>query len=154
MEYSLCIRKQGCHSHPWFPPSKCVFLSPEGTQEGEAAFRQSLGCLISNWSGWLIRNSGCEKPRILAPDNRDTYERSDFREPRLLHLPIQRNALNSLTWDIWLSLIHNDLLTCRLPALSGKTSIQPGPSHCLLRAILLGLVQFLPPGLEVLKIHP
>ena len=45
------------------------------------------------------------------------YQRKDFSEPRLLHLPIHRKALNSLTWDIWFSLISNNLLTIRLPSL-------------------------------------
>ena len=34
------------------------------------------------------------------------YERSDFSEPRLLHLLIHRKALNALTWDIWFPLIN------------------------------------------------
>ena len=33
--------------------------------------------------------------------------RNDFSEPRLLHLPVHRRALSSLTQDIWLSL-NND----------------------------------------------
>ena len=38
---------------------------------------------------------------------------NDFSEPRLLHLPQNRKALNSLTWEIWLSLIYNNLLMFR-----------------------------------------
>ena len=41
----------------------------------------------------------CEKLRILTPDGWDAYERNDFSEPRLLHLPIHTKALNSLTWN-------------------------------------------------------
>ena len=37
-------------------------------------------------------------------------QRNDFSEPRLLHLPIHRKALNSLTWDIGFSLINNNLV--------------------------------------------
>ena len=37
----------------------------------------------------------------LAPDSWDAYERNDFSKPRLLHLPMQRKALNLFTWDTW-----------------------------------------------------
>ena len=33
-------------------------------------------------------------------------ERSDSSEPRLLHLPMHKKALNALTWDIWFPLIN------------------------------------------------
>ena len=55
--------------------------------------------------------------RMLAPDSWDAYESNDFTKPRPLHLLIHRKALNSLTWDIWFSLIYNNLLTFRLHAL-------------------------------------
>ena len=54
-----------------------------------------------------------EKLRILAPFSWGAYQRKDFRETRLLHLPIHRKALNSLTWVIWFSLIYNHLLMFR-----------------------------------------
>ena len=44
-----------------------------------------------------LGEGGCEKRRVLAPDSRDEYERNDFSEPRLLHLPTHRRVLNSLT---------------------------------------------------------
>ena len=37
------------------------------------------------------------KNRILALGNQGAYQRNDFSESRLLHLPIQRKTLNSLT---------------------------------------------------------
>ena len=40
----------------------------------------------------------------------DAQERNDFREPRVLRLPTHRKVLNSLTSDIWFSLINNNLL--------------------------------------------
>ena len=73
---------------------------------------QSSGC--SHSLRWAQRKSGCEKHRILAPDSWDAYERNDFSDPRLLHLTIHRKALNSLTWDIWFSLINHNLLIARL----------------------------------------
>ena len=60
---------------------------------------QPLGCSHSLW--WALRNSGWEKCRILAPDSWNAHETKDFSESGLLHLPIHRKALNSLTWDIW-----------------------------------------------------
>lgn len=39
-----------------------------------------------------------------------TYPRNDFKEPRLLHPPIQRKALTSLTWDVYFSLINSEVL--------------------------------------------
>ena len=52
--------------------------------------------------------------RILASDSWGAYQKNDFSEPRLMHPPIHRKALNSLTWDIWFSLTiifwHSDYL--------------------------------------------
>ena len=48
------------------------------------------------------------KRRILAPGSWGAYQRIDFSEPRLLNLPIHRKALNSLTWDVWFSLINSN----------------------------------------------
>ena len=94
---------------------------------------------------WALRKLRMWKHRILAPDSWGTYQRKDFSEPRLLHLPIHRKVLNSLTWDIWFSLINNNLLmfrtTCPLlqnsyitwlpPCFLGAVS-QSYLKHCLL----------------------
>ena len=45
------------------------------------------------------------------------HQTSDFGEPRLLHLPIQRKTPNFVTWDIWFSLINSDILMFWLPVL-------------------------------------
>ena len=87
----------------------------------------------------------------LAPDTWGAYQENDFSEPRLLHHPTYRKALNSLTWGIWFSIINSNILTFRLPALCCKTPIYYGSPLRLLRAILLGLPEMLPPRLEVLK---
>ena len=47
----------------------------------------------------------------------DVYQRNDFHEPRLLHLPIYRKALNTSTWHIWFSF---NLLRFGLPAFCCK----------------------------------
>ena len=54
------------------------------------------------------------KCKLLTPESWDAYERNDFSEPKLLHLPIQRKALNSLTWDIWFAFIINKFLMFKL----------------------------------------
>ena len=78
------------------------------------------------------------------PHSWDACERSDFREPRLLHIPTHRKVLKPLTWDVWFSLTNDDLLMFRLPVLCCKASILPGSSleqFCqgYLRCCLLGL---------------
>ena len=78
------------------PALWCEFLSPKGTQEGEEYLWSTP---YSEPQG----SSGSEKHRRLAQDSWDMYERNDFSEPRLLHLPIYRKALNSLTCDVWFS---------------------------------------------------
>ena len=56
---------------------------------------QPSDCSHSLW--WALR---IWKHRMLAPDSRGTYERNDFSESSLLHLPIHRKVLNFLTQDI------------------------------------------------------
>ena len=81
---------------------------------------------------WRCMHSGgiqMETSRILAPERWGAYQRKDFSEPRLLHLPIQRKTLKSLTWDVWFSFINSHLLRCLLPGLCDKkTSMYPGYS--------------------------
>ena len=63
----------------------------------------------------LRRGFGMEKSRTLAPDSWGADQWNDFNEPRLLHLPIHRKALNSLTWDVcflWLAVIFWCSTTC------------------------------------------
>ena len=81
-----------------------------------------------------------EKSRTLAPDCWGAHQRNDFSEPRLLHLPIHRKTLNSLTWDVWFSLMNSNLLMFWLPVLCCKkplSSLAPpwplwsGPSEHL-----------------------
>ena len=51
--------------------------------------------------------------------------RNDFSEPRLLHLPIPRKVLNSLTGDICFSFINSNLLFS-LHVVIAKIPIYPG----------------------------
>ena len=50
------------------------------------------------------------------------YQRDDINEPRLLHLPLHRKVLTSLTWDIWSSFINNNLFVFQLCSLCYKNS--------------------------------
>ena len=93
-----------------------------------------------------------KKHRILAPDSWDTRERNGFSEPRLLHLPIHRNVLNSLAWDVWFSVSHKNTLMFRLPALCCKLQYNLIPPLCPLRAVLSGLFEMAVSHVKVLKI--
>ena len=76
-----------CHSHQWLQPLPTVV------------------------SRWTLRGLRMRKHTILAPESWGAYHRNDSRELRLSYLTIYRKALNFLTWDIWFSLINNNLLT-------------------------------------------
>ena len=85
------------------------------------------------------------KNRILAPDSWGAYQGHDFNKPRLLHSPIHRKALNSLTWDVWSSLINSNLLMFWLLGLFAKNPIDSGSS------VLFGAISQSYPGLQVLR---
>ena len=115
------------------------------------ALKKENICVLAAFS-WVLRNSDCEKHRILAPDSWDAYERNDFSEPTILDLPIHTKVLNYLTWDIWFSLINNNyfdvLATCPLLLDFYITWLLPLPPQSFLSRLL----QLLSPRLEVLKI--
>ena len=79
-------------------------------------------------------------------DSYDAYESNGFSEPRLLHLPKHRKMLNSLTWDIWFSLIHKNTFDVQTACTLLQTSTTL-PPH-LLQAVLSGLLEILPPTLK------
>ena len=78
------------------------------------------------------------KTQDAGPSGWGVYQRNGFSEPRLLHLPIHRKVLNSLTWLTWLSLINSNFLmswtTCPLPQNSYISELPP----YLLGAVLSG----------------
>ena len=99
----LRIERWCLPSHwPWKSPTPAPTVHPEETQEG------------------------IESP--VAPDSWGAYQRNDFKEPRLLHLPIHRKALNSLTADVWFSLINSTLLMFPIPGPCCKNSGISGSS--------------------------
>ena len=117
------IRKQGCHSHDWLQPSSMSLWALRALGEGEEYLRSDSYWAAAIPYGKPPGSRGCEKHSILAQDSWQANERNDFRDPRLSHLSIHRKTQNSLTWDIWFSLINNNLFMFGLPALCCKTSI-------------------------------
>ena len=125
---SCSISEQGCHSHQLFQPSRSL-KKKKKTCDLSAIRLQPLPTRS-------LKNSRCEKSQGTGPSSWDAYERNDFTEPRLLHLPIK--IPNSLTWNIWFSLIHNNLSMFRLPVLCYKLlfNLTPHPP------LLVSLEQF------------
>jgi len=73
---------------------------------------------LRDWTETETETVSTEESKVLARDSWDVYERNYFSEPKLLHFPTHRKTLNSLTWDIWFSLIHKNTFevktTCAL----------------------------------------
>ena len=89
------VRKENTGSHE---NCNLSMVSPKGVQD------------VKNTGCWLqIAEMHMKGMISVSPDS--------------LHLSIQRTALNSLTSEEWFSLINNNLLILRLPALCCKTSI-------------------------------
>ena len=81
-----------------------------GTQEGE-----------SQGTFWAL-DTGPKSLRCLAEES--------FSEPRLSHLPMHREALKSLTWDVWFFVISSNLLMFNYMSFffSVKTPVYTGSS--------------------------
>ena len=65
--------------------------------------KESCGYHCNSLRLSTLRGFQMEKSRILALDNSVAYKRNDSSKLRLLHLPIYRKVLNSLTWIICFS---------------------------------------------------
>ena len=123
---------KGCHTHQRLQPSNVSrWALRKLRKERIPAIRQPSDC--SHSLLWALRKLRIWKYRILALDSWDAYQRNEFSELRLLYLPIHRKVLiNSLTWDIWFSLISNNLLmfptTCPLLQNFYITWFPPTPS--------------------------
>ena len=121
-KWSICchISKQGCHSHRWLQPSSVMLPIPEGTQGEKNTYHLPAPLLplpmMSPEEVQDVKNTGC------WPQTAEVLIKGRI-SVSLLHLPIHRKALYSLTWVIYFSFIKNNLLIFRLPALCCKTSI-------------------------------
>ena len=84
-------------------------------------------------------------PVYLAPDSWHVYQRNDFIEPRLLHLPIHRKALISLRCRVF---FNSTLLIFWLP---GLRWLHPGwPPHSI-RIVLQSDFRVLAPRFQVFR---
>ena len=59
---------------------------------------------------------------VLVLMNHFYHALNGFEEPRLLHLPIHRKALNSLTQDVWFSFFNSNVLMFWPPGLCCKNA--------------------------------
>ena len=139
---------RGCCRHQAITLQPPWVVSPEGTQDGNRmpAIKQSVTAATPKhapWGGLRMR-----KHRILAPESWGAYQRNDFSEPRLLHLPIHRKALNSLTWDVWFSLINSNLLMFWPLGLCCKNSHIPWLLPSLFRSVPQSYLRGCLPGLS------
>ena len=118
------ISKHGCHGHQWLESSYMSSWALRALRKENTSL-----LIVIRLQPFLTSedepqgSSGCENHRTLALERWGVYEGNDFSEPRLMHLPTRRKVLNSLTWDIWFSLINNTLLMFRLFAVCCKTSV-------------------------------
>ena len=94
-----------------------------------------------------MRTKDVKKVGYWPPDSWGACQRNEASELRLSNLPIYRKALNSLTWDVWFSLIHKISMMFRLPATCCQLLCKLPPpcvsseqfSQDYLRCCLLGL---------------
>ena len=107
---SCHIKKQKCHSHH--------NSSPPG-HSGRRIILTSTAIRLLSLLTENPEKLRMWKYRTLSPGSWDDCERNDLVST-VLHLPIHRKALYSLTQNILFSLIHNILLMFRLPALCYK----------------------------------
>ena len=125
---------------------------PDGEPWGNSGWKQDVCHLAVNccrhppWCA--LRRLRMRKRRTLAPDSWGAYQRNYFSEPRFLHLPICRKVLNTLTWDIWFSLINNNLLMFWLPGLCCKSFYIFCFPSLLLQSSLSVLSEMQCPGLK------
>ena len=136
---------KGCHSQQWLQPCNVSQWAKE-IQGWKEYLPSSSHQTAATPCGEPWGNSRCVQ--ILAPDSWGAYQRNDFSEPRLLHLPIHRKALNSLTWGVWFSLINNNLLTfpttCPLLQNSYTSWVLPSPPWSSFSELL----EMLSPGMQ------
>ena len=146
-------------SHYRPPPSTPPPPPPprQGKSWGNSGWEQAvqMGCVPSSRqtqqpNPWrcTLRRLKMRMHRILAPGSWGAYQRNDFNEPWLLHLSIHRKALNSLTWDVWFSLINSNLLMFRLPCLLLQKLLYILAPPLPLQSNLSELSEMLCPGLK------
>ena len=130
----------------WNGASPAVSINKDATAirdtslPGVNFWAQEGQCLLSGILWDAAAPQGGQGTEDVQSQISDTHESNDFREPRLLHLPIHRKLLNSLPWDILFSLTNNHLLMFRLLAPFCKCLYNLTPL-CLLRTFLSGYLR-------------
>ena len=104
---AISVNKGG-HSHQRLQPSKVNIWALRKLRAENSICQLASSRLQPFPKEWALRKLSMWKCRILIPDSWGAYQRNDFGEPRLLHLPIHRKVINTLTLDIWFSLINSN----------------------------------------------
>ena len=95
--FSCCVSKQGCHTHQWLRSSSVGWVLG---LSGRSACDPAAIRTAATPHHELQRGQNVKSTRILAQDSWRAYNRRGFSEPRLLHLPADRKALNFLRYLI------------------------------------------------------
>ena len=135
---ACCISKQRTLQ----PSSHCIKstpkVSPEETQAGNWMPASSSQSLHPSPHEYTLKKLRMTKYKTLALDSWGADPRTNISQPGLLKLPMLRKALNSLTWDVWFSLITSKLFRSQLPGLYctniHMSWLQPASSEESLRA--------------------
>ena len=137
-------------SHQWFQSSTVSWWALGGLrkEKNTEEYLQSGSHYSTATSyGEPQESSGCEKHRVLDPDSWDTYERMISVSPDSCNW----KSTKFLNLGYLVFLISQWFLMFRLAALCCKTSIQPGSSPHLPRAVFSGLLEMRSSRLAVLK---
>ena len=141
---TILVSKQKCHSHQQMQPSTVRWwalraLRKEKNSYNLAAIRRQTFLKVSPKGIQNVKNTG------YWPWVTEIYMKEMTSVTWLLHLPIHRKTLNSSTWDIWFSLINNNLLMFRLcvakllynldPPLTSSHEFSQGYLRCCLSAL-------------------
>ena len=110
----------------------CPMVSPEGSQGGGRICPPSSSQPLQPPP--VVHSEGTQDGKVPDTSPRQLRCRSKewFQWAQTSHLPIHRKMLNSLTWDIWFSLINSNLLMLWLAGFCCKNSY----ISCLLRYLL------------------
>ena len=95
---AIPVNKECCGHHV-ISPCSCPAARPWENSGWTQTSCQPLILATAASPQWCtLRGFRMGKSKIQALDNYNAYQRNDFSESRLSHLPIHRKALNSLTW--------------------------------------------------------
>ena len=138
---SCCVSKQGCHRYQRCQPSR-------------ASRKEKNTCGIWLVSAAELRKWKTQDTAPQLPHSWDAYEKNDFNEPRLLHLPIRRKCwILNLRFLVFFDSQKHFWWSDNLPFVTNFYINWLFAAPCLLEAVLLRLLELLSPGLEVLIKH-